>query len=106
MINGIYLYSLESCFPLGKRRGKLEIHINGERVSGFIKMFARRNPLKGILKDDLIDFSGEFGGLFYELPFKAKGKINADLIEFDLITEKGTFHTVGKFETNRGEHYD
>lgn len=96
MKNGTYRYDIEMRTPLGKRRGNLELMIEGKWINGYLTMFTRTIPIRnGHLEGNQISFEGDMKTLMNMLPYKAEGKITSAGVEMVITTQQGAYPVTG-----------
>lgn len=102
MVNGRYYYDLIMTTPLGRRKGALELAIEGALVNGVLTMFARTIPLKkGRLEGRNICFEGDMRVFQNNIPYQAIGELCKDNLQLQLATEKGTYSVTGRLNQAR-----
>ena len=99
MKDGIYCYTLEMTAPLGLRRGKLRLVVQGRLVSGELTMFTRTLPiLEGHCEANRLSFSGDMKTLMETIPYAADGTVTGSRIDLLFTTCKGSYPAVGQQE--------
>ena len=92
-----YTYRLEMSVPHGVRHGELTLDVGDKGVGGTLMMFAHTTDiLSGRFEHGLVEFSGLMRTLGYSMSYTAKGKIDKKSADLDFVTEKGTYHAVGR----------
>ena len=92
-----YTYRLEMSVPHGVRHGELTLDVGDKGVGGTLMMFAHTTDiLSGSFEHGLVEFSGLMRTLGYSMSYTAKGKIDKKSADLDFVTEKGTYHAVGR----------
>lgn len=103
MENGRYNYDIRMMTPLGKRRGNLELTVEGNFLNGYLTMFTRTVPIqRGRIVDGHITFSGDMRNLMKTLPYRAEGTANDTGVALTVTTELGEYPVFGELTQARG----
>ena len=103
MKNGTYIYCIQMKTPLGRRRGNLELMVEGEFLNGYLTMFTRTVPIKaGRIAEGKVSFSGDMRNPLKTLPYQAEGTVSASGVELIIETELGKYPASGEITQTRG----
>lgn len=102
MDNEHYSYALEMETPLGRRRGRLELDLQGASVNGLLTMFTRTTPIQdGSHSGSRITFRGEMRTLMGPLAYQAEGTLLSNALALEIVTEQGRYPTKGVLTRKR-----
>lgn len=72
-----YNYIVELHTELGKRKGELELYLEGRKISGFLSLLKHKEPVMGKLKrDGSCELKGKIITLIREKRYTATGKFH------------------------------
>lgn len=102
MKDGIYTYNLEMTTPLGKRRGSLELMVEGEFMNGYLTMFTRTIPIRnGHCSGNQFSFVGDMKTLMKMIPYEAFGSVVGNRLDMTIMTDQGSYPTFGTLVSTR-----
>ncbi len=82
--------------PLGDRSGMLELFFSEAKISGYLNILRRKEPVAGELnRDGTCRLMGKFVTLMSEFYFEATGRISGDSIELTLRRGNSVFEMKG-----------
>ncbi|MDD3429527.1 MAG: hypothetical protein PHG02_05950 [Oscillospiraceae bacterium] len=99
------VFLIETLVPLGKRNGKIVLHICNSRLWGTLELFGEQQPFNGSLTcPNQITLWGKLKTALSTLDYTAAGFFTNETITFEIHTKKGIFPTYGTFyEENEGK---
>ena len=97
MKDGTYQYAVEMTVPLGKRNGRLDLHICKGLVDGALTMFTRVQPIaNGSCSGRWICFTGQMRTTLNTISYTAEGTITQAALKLVFYTPQGDYQAVGR----------
>lgn len=102
MKDGIYTYDLVMTTPLGKRRGSLELMVEGAFMNGYLTMFTRTIPIRnGHCSGNHFSFVGDMKTFMKMIPYEAFGAVTGNRLDMTIITNQGSYPTLSTLTNSR-----
>ena len=88
MLDGTYAVKLKT--PMGVKKGDVELHAEGNELTGKLIIMGKENPFtSGEADGDNFRFCGEMTTAVGKVAFDCSGQVLGDAIEGTVITKKG-----------------